>query len=81
MEPNLAIFEKYKIRRHYDEDKELWYFSVVDIIQALTDQPDFQRARNYWKVLKNRLSKEGSKTVTKCNRLIIFTDSNFSIVT
>jgi len=69
MEPNLAIFEKYKIRRHYDEDKEIWYFSVVDIIQALTDQPDFQRARNYWKVLKNRLSKEGSETVTKCNRL------------
>jgi len=69
MEPNLAIFDKYKIRRHYDEDKEVWYFSVVDIIQALTDQPDFQRARNYWKVLKNRLSKEGSETVTKCNRL------------
>ncbi len=69
MEPNLAIFEKYKIRRHYDEDKEVWYFSVVDIIQALTDQPDFQRARNYWKVLKNRLSKEGSETVTNCNRL------------
>ncbi len=69
MEPNLAIFEKYKIRRHYDEDKEVWYFSVVDIIQALTDQPDFQRARNYWKVLKNRLSKEGSESVTKCNRL------------
>ncbi len=69
MEPNLAIFEKYKIRRHYDEDKEVWYFSVIDIIQALTDQPDFQRARNYWKVLKNRLSKEGSETVTKCNRL------------
>lgn len=69
MEPDLAIFEKYKIRRHYDENKEVWYFSVVDIIQALTDQPDFQRARNYWKVLKNRLSKEGSESVTKCNRL------------
>lgn len=69
MEPNLAIFEKYKIRRHYDEGKEVWYFSVVDIIQALTNQPDFQKARNYWKVLKNRLSKEGSESVTKCNRL------------
>lgn len=66
---NLAVFEKYNIRRHYDEDKEVWYFSVVDIIQALTDQPDFQKARNYWKVLKNRLSKEGSESVTKCNRL------------
>lgn len=69
MEPNLAIFEKYKIRRHYDDDKEVWYFSVVDIIQALTNQSDFQKARNYWKVLKNRLSKEGSESVTKCNRL------------
>lgn len=69
MEPNLAIFEKYRIRRHYDEDKEVWYFSVVDIIQALTNQPDFQKARNYWKVLKNRLSKEGSEKVTNCNRL------------
>jgi hypothetical protein len=69
MKSNLAIFEKYKIRRHYDEEKEVWYFSVVDIIQALIDQPDFQRTRNYWKVLKNRLSKEGSETVTKCNRL------------
>ena len=69
MKSNLAIFEKYKIRRHYDEEKEVWYFSVVDIIQALIDQPDFQRTRNYWKVLKNRLSKKGSETVTKCNRL------------
>ena len=41
---------------------------MVDIIQALTQQPDFQAARNYWKVLKNRLKKEGSESVTKCNR-------------
>jgi hypothetical protein len=47
----------------------MWYFSVVDIIQVLTQQPDFQTARNYWKVLKNRLNKEGSQSVTKCNRL------------
>jgi DNA-damage-inducible protein D len=65
----LAIFENYKIRRHYDEQTEMWYFSVVDIIAALTQQPDFQAARNYWKVLKNRLKQEGSQTVTKCNRL------------
>jgi DNA-damage-inducible protein D len=43
----LAIFENYKIRRHYDEQTEMWYFSVVDIIAALTQQPDFQAARNY----------------------------------
>ncbi|MFA7174439.1 MAG: hypothetical protein WC340_13700, partial [Kiritimatiellia bacterium] len=65
----LAIFENYKIRRHYDEQMESWYFSVVDIIQVLIQQPDYQAARNYWKVLKNRLKKEGSQTVTNCNRL------------
>jgi len=64
-----AQFEDYDIRRAYDEQSETWYFSVVDIIRALLQQPDFQAARNYWKVLKNRLSKEGSETVTKCNRL------------
>jgi len=65
----LVLFENFKIRRHYDEEKEIWYFSVVDIIRALLEQPDFQTARNYWKVLKNRLKAEGSEVVTKCNRL------------
>jgi DNA-damage-inducible protein D len=69
MEKTLAVFEGYKIRRHYDETTETWFFSVIDIIQVLIQQPDFQAARNYWKVLKNRLNKEGSETVTKCNRL------------
>jgi len=69
MKSNLAIFEDYKIRRLYDEETETWFFSVVDIIQVLIQQPDFQAARNYWKVLKNRLNKEGSESVTKCNRL------------
>jgi len=69
MKSNLALFEGYKIRRLYDEATETWFFSVVDIIQVLIQQPDFQSARNYWKVLKNRLKKEGSQSVTKCNRL------------
>lgn len=64
-----AIFEEHEIRRVYDEATETWWFSVVDIVQVLTQQPDYQAARNYWKVLKNRLSKEGSESVTKCNRL------------
>ena len=64
-----AIFEEREIRRLYDEKTETWFFSVVDIIQVLTQQPDFQAARNYWKVLKNRLRKEGSESVTQCNRL------------
>ena len=68
-ENSLAVFEDYKIRRVYDENTETWYFSVVDIIQVLIQQPDYQAARNYWKVLKNRLNKEGSESVTKCNRL------------
>src|SRR3990172_5771603 len=66
---SLAVFEGKQIRRHYDEDTETWYFSVVDIFQVLIQQPDYQAARNYWKVLKNRLNKEGSETVTNCNRL------------
>ena len=65
----LAVFEDYKIRRVYDDKADLWYFSVVDIIAALIQQPDYQAARNYWKVLKNRLKKEGSQAVTNCNRL------------
>src|SRR3989344_2522654 len=69
MKNDLIVFEDYKIRRLYDEETETWYFSVVDIIQVLTQQPDFQSARNYWKVLKNRLNKEGSESVTTCNQL------------
>ena len=65
----LAVFEDFHIRRHYDEKTETWYFSVVDIIAVLIQQTDYQAARNYWKVLKNRLTKEGSESVTKCNRL------------
>jgi DNA-damage-inducible protein D len=69
MKDNLAIFEDYKIRRLYDENSETWYFSVVDIVRALTQQPDYKAAQNYWKVLKNRLKAEGSQVVTKCNQL------------
>lgn len=64
-----AIFEDREIRRLYDEKTETWFFSVVDIVQILTQQPDYKAARNYWKVLKNRLSKEGSQLVTNCNQL------------
>ncbi|OGR05018.1 MAG: antirepressor [Deltaproteobacteria bacterium RIFOXYD12_FULL_50_9] len=71
---SLVVFEGKQIRRHYDADSETWYFSVIDIIQALIQQPDYQAARNYWKVLKNRLNKEGSETVTKCNRLKMLAD-------
>jgi len=66
---DLAIFEEHEIRRVYDEETETWFFSVIDIVQILIQQPDHQLARNYWKVLKNRLKKEGSQSVTNCNRL------------
>jgi len=66
---SLTVFEEFKIRRHYDEQTEKWYFSVIDIIAVLIEQTDYQLARNYWKVLKNRLKKEESEVVTKCNRL------------
>ena len=64
-----TLFENHTIRRIYDEKTEIWWFSVVDIVQVLIQQPDYQAARNYWKVLKNRLAKEGSESVTNCNRL------------
>lgn len=69
MKNDLAIFEEYKIRRIYDEKTETWFFSVVDIIQALIQQPDYQTARKYWNKLKERLKKEGSETVTNCHQL------------
>ncbi|MFH1170315.1 MAG: BRO family protein [Candidatus Vogelbacteria bacterium] len=63
----LAIFEGKKIRRIWDEEKERWYFSVADVIAALTDSDNPQV---YWRVLKKRLIDEGSgETVTKCNGL------------
>ena len=64
-----AIFEEKEIRRFYDEKTETWFFSVVDIVQVLTQQPDFQVARKYWNKLKERLGKEGSQLVTNCHRL------------
>ena len=69
MNNNIAIFEEHRIRLQYDEATETWYFSVVDIIQVLTQQSDFQAARKYWNKLKERLKKEGSESVTNCHRL------------
>lgn len=66
---SLAIFENFKIRRVYDEEKETWYFSVIDIIAALTEQRDFKKAQSYWATLKNRLKMEGYEPITNCDRL------------
>jgi len=68
-ENEIKIFEDKKVRTLWDAEQEKWYLSIVDVISVLTDQNDFQAARNYWKVLKHRLVKEGNETVTNCNRL------------
>ena len=65
----LHLFEEKKIRSVWDDKEEKWYFSIVDVCAVLTEQPDAEHARNYWKVLKHRLIKEGNQTVTTCNRL------------
>ena len=65
----LQLFEQRKVRTVWDDEQEKWYFSIVDVCGILTDQPDNDHARNYWKVLKHRLVKEGNETVTNCNQL------------
>lgn len=65
----IQLFEDKRIRTAWDEEHEEWYFSIVDVVAVLTDQPSYDGARNYWKVLKNRLVKEGSQLVTECNQL------------
>lgn len=65
----VQLFGDRKVRTVWDDQQEQWYFSVVDVVGVLTDSTDYQTARNYWKVLKNRLLKEGNQTVTNCNQL------------
>ena len=65
----IQIFNGQKVRTVWNADEEKWYFSIVDVCGVLTDQPDYDHARNYWKVLKHRLNKEGNETVTNCNQL------------
>ena len=69
MKNNLAIFEDYKIRRVYDEKSEIWFFSIIDIVQVLIQQADYQTARKYWNKLKERMKKEGGEPVTNCHQL------------
>ncbi|MCL1825905.1 MAG: hypothetical protein FWG26_08220 [Betaproteobacteria bacterium] len=64
----VQLFENKHIRTAWDEENEEWLFSVVDVVAILTNN-DYQTARNYWKVLKSRIIKEGNQTVTSCNQL------------
>lgn len=68
-EQELEFFFDDKVRKVWHKQEEEWYFSVVDVCQVLADIEDYQHARNYWKVLKNRLKTEGNEPVTNCNRL------------
>ena len=71
MEQNdkIQLFEDKRIRTAWDEEKEEWYFSIVDVVAVLTDQPDQRHAAKYWSVLKTRLKKEGSELTTNCSQL------------
>ncbi len=65
----IQLFEDKKIRTAWDEEKEEWYFSVVDVVDVLTDSVDYNTARKYWNKLKQRLKDEGSQLVTNCHQL------------
>jgi hypothetical protein len=65
-EAAIKLFNERQIRTHWDDEREKWYFSIVDVVGVLTESPN---PNNYWKVLKNRLKKEGSQLVTNCNQL------------
>lgn len=69
MKQEVKLFEEQKVRTIWDEESEKWYFSVLDIIAVLTDQPDYKKTRNYWKWLKNKLKEEGSEVVSNTNQL------------
>jgi len=68
-ELKIQLFDTSKIRVVWDDEQEKYFFSVVDVVGALTESASYQLARNYWKVLKHRLVKEGNETVTNCNQL------------
>ena len=68
-ENKIQIFEDKKIRTAWNESEEEWYFSIVDVVQILTDQPSYDIARKYWNKLKQRLKDEGSELVSSCHQL------------
>lgn len=76
MPAQTVLFENQPIRRLYNETTDTWWFSVVDVIKVLTQQTDSRKAGTYWKVLKNRLTKEGSQLVTLCNQLKLIAEDD-----
>lgn len=66
---NMQLFENQLIRTAWDEEKEEWYFSIVDAVIILTDSPDYNTGRKYWNKLKQRMKAEGSELVSNCHQL------------
>lgn len=66
---SIQLFEKSNVRAVWDDEKEKWYFSIIDIVQILTDSKDYTTARKYWNKLKQRLKEEGNQLVTNCLQL------------
>ena len=67
---SIKIFEEKQIRSAWNDSEEKWYFSVVDVVSVLTDQPDARHASTYWAVLKKRLAEEGAdELLTNCKQL------------
>ncbi|MBI5613468.1 hypothetical protein HY947_00935 [Candidatus Gottesmanbacteria bacterium] len=69
LDSRIAMFQHETIRRRWDEKREKWWFSIIDIVAVLTQQPDFKKAQSYWTTLKSRLKQEGNESVTKCDKL------------
>ena len=67
--PKIKLFEQKQVRTVWDEEAQKWWFSILDIIGILTEQPDYEKVRNYWKWLKNKLKSEGSQLVSNTNQL------------
>ena len=72
---NIKIFESKKVRTHWDEEKEKWYFSIIDVIEILTDSP---RPRKYWNALKTKLANEGSELSQKMGQLKMVADMSYA---
>ena len=78
----IQLFEDRKVRSVWDSEQEKWYISVVDVCHILTDQPDYDHAKNYWKVLKHRLIKEdnvGLDIISPIENMIVPTIKNHTL--
>ena len=65
----IQLFGEQKVRTKWDDEKQKWFFSIVDVCGVLTDSKDYLTARKYWNKLKQRLKDEGNETVTNCHQL------------